>query len=163
MYVDAHVLASGKLRLAGVHPHADAHPHVIHPGVGRELALGLHGRADGIQGARKGYEERVALRTDHAAIVRRARLANNPLLIGEQGRVFIAELLQQAGGAFNIGEKKRYRSGRKIGHGHSCGPGFGPLSFASMRGSGMSHMTATIAYSPVAKRASQKATGIEAA
>ena len=69
VHVDADVALARQQRLAGVKPH----PHAHRPG--RQLLLRLSSRAQRFLRVGKGDEERVPLRVDLDAAVRRERLA----------------------------------------------------------------------------------------
>ena len=67
-------------------------------------ALGVDGRGDGVARAREREEEGVALRVDLDAAVLREALAHQPPVVGEDVGVAVAELLQQARRALDVGE-----------------------------------------------------------
>ena len=102
-------------RLAGV----DAHPHpqllAAGPVMGGKLALPVEGSSDGILGAPEGREERVALRVDLRAVVVGESRPDDPLMVGEDGRVFLAQLLQQPSRPLDVGEEEGDGAGRPLG------------------------------------------------
>jgi hypothetical protein len=61
--------------------------------VSGERPLGLHHGMDGIRSVREGNEEGIALGAHYAAMVRFARLAQKLLMLREQGREFLPQLL----------------------------------------------------------------------
>jgi hypothetical protein len=93
MDIDAHVTRRADLRLASVQAHAHAHADVIRPDVGTERTLGLHCGVDSVHGAWEGNGERIALGFYDAPIVHLERLAQEPVVLGEQGCEFVAQLL----------------------------------------------------------------------
>jgi hypothetical protein len=56
--------------------------------------------------AREGYEERVALGVDLDAVVPRESVAEHPAVLGEDVRVAVTELLEQARRALDVGEEE---------------------------------------------------------
>jgi hypothetical protein len=71
----------------------------------RALCVGCGGR--GVAGAGEDVEEGVALSVDLLAAVAGERLAHEPLVLGEHGGVALAQLLDESGGAVDVGEEKR--------------------------------------------------------
>ena len=78
VHVEADVALVRDLRLACVHPDADADR------PGREPALDLRGRGDGVGSTCKGSEEGVALGVDLYAAVLRERRAKDAAVLGER-------------------------------------------------------------------------------
>ena len=72
---------------------------------------------ESVAGARKRDEERVALRVDLVSAVSVERLAEQALMIGHDGAVGIAELLDEPRRALDVGEEERDRAGRGFHHG----------------------------------------------
>jgi hypothetical protein len=77
----------------------------------RPLRLGR--RADRLGGAREGHEEGVSLRIDLTTLPGGKGLAQDAALVGQQRGIALAQLLQQAGGAFDIGEQEGDRAFRQ--------------------------------------------------
>ena len=104
-------------RLAGVQP--DPHPHLgpVGPVVGDVRALHLGRCRDGVACADEREEERVALRVDLDAVVGGEGVADKPSMVGEDGRVTVAELLQQRGRSLDVRERERHRAAGQLGHG----------------------------------------------
>ena len=104
--VEADVPFLGHARLAGVYAHAHADR------ASGEATLCFRRRGDCVGGARERHEERVALRVDLDAVVRRACLADDPAMLGERGAVPVAELVQQPCRTLDVGEEERHHSAR---------------------------------------------------
>ena len=90
VHVEADVALVRDLRLAGVHPDADADR------PGREPALDLRGGRDSVGSAGESGEERVALGVDLHAAVLRERRAKDAAVVGERPGVGVTELVQEA-------------------------------------------------------------------
>ena len=97
-------------------PHPDPEPRVGWPGVSLEGLLGRNRSRDRILGAREREEERVSLRVDLVAVVRRERLTDQAAVLGQQLAVSLAQLPKQAGRPLDVGEDERHRAGRELGH-----------------------------------------------
>ena len=83
-----------------------AHPHADRPGL--ERALAVEGGRGGAGRGREGDEERVALRVDLDAAVRREGGAQDAPVLGERLRVALgAERVQQPRRALDVGEEER--------------------------------------------------------
>ena len=82
----------------------------------REITLCIDGRCDRILAALKGDEERVALGVDLPTVVCRERSSQDALMLGEHVAVAAAQLLQQLGRAFDVGEEKRDGSAGQLAH-----------------------------------------------
>ena len=108
--VEADVALAGHGRLAGVDP--DPNPH----GSAVERGLAFCSGGHGVGRAREGYEERIALGVDLDAVVPRERVAEHPAVLGEDVRVAVTELLEQARRALDVGEEKRDRAARELPH-----------------------------------------------
>ena len=75
----------------------------------------LASRRERARRSRKGDEEGITLRVHLDPAMPRARLANQPPVLGERSRVALrAELVQQLGRALDVGEEKGDGSSRKI-------------------------------------------------
>jgi hypothetical protein len=95
--------------LSGVESHPDADRQVV------ERALAGYGRGDRVVRTGEGVEERVALRVDLAAGGERLSEARQVLL--EDGAVHVrAELPEQPGRSFDIGEEEGDGAGRQLAH-----------------------------------------------
>ncbi len=108
--VEADIALAGHGRLAGVDP--DPNPH----GSAVERGLAFCSRGHGVGRAREGYEERIALGVDLDAVVPRERVAEHPAVLGEDVRVAVTDLLEQARRPFDVGEEERDRPARKLPH-----------------------------------------------
>ena len=108
----ADVALLGRGRSARVQAHAHADRSRLEPFARRARRLRRS------SGCRKGDEERVALRVDLDAAVRRRRLAHDPPVLGERvGVPRRPELVQQPRRPLDVGEEQRHRSLRKLAHG----------------------------------------------
>ena len=107
---DVALLRRGRRARVQAHTHADR---------SRLEALASHPRGRRRpSGCRKRDEERVALRVDLDAAVRRRRLAHDPPVLGERVRVARRpERVEQARRALDVGEEQRHRALRKLAHG----------------------------------------------
>ena len=108
--VQADIALAGHGRLAGVDP--DPNPY----GSTVERGLAFCSRGHGVGRAREGYEERVALGVDLDAVVPRERFAEHPAVLGEDVRVVVTDLLEQASRPFDVGKEERDRPARKLPH-----------------------------------------------
>ena len=107
--VDVHpdVVVVREDRLAAVDAHADSNS-----GVGESLLRGERGR-HGVRRLLEGHEERVAAGIDHDAAVRVDGFADHAVVLGEDLGVAGAELVQETGGALDVGEEERDFAGRE--------------------------------------------------
>jgi hypothetical protein len=96
---------------AHAHPHGDA----LRPGVPGQPALGFGSRADRLGGACESHKEGVPLGVDFVAVPGGKDLAQDLALVGQQGRVALAERLEQLGRAFDIGEQESDRAFGQVG------------------------------------------------
>ena len=87
--------------------HPDPHLGAPRPFVLCERALSFDRCPHGVLRAREREEERVALRVDLAARRRLEGAAQEPPLVGQHLPVVVAELLQQARRALDVGEQER--------------------------------------------------------
>ena len=76
--------------LGGVHPDADAKLQTLRPGVRSERTLRRSGSIGGMTGAGEDVEEGVSLGIDLLAAVGGERLAQDPLVLGEDLAVALA-------------------------------------------------------------------------
>ena len=104
--VRAPVVVLAHLGRAGVQPHPHAHLGVRRPVVLRERTLGRRGGLDSVRGSREGDEERVALGVDLHPAVRRPDSPQQRAVLGEQVAVGVAEAVEQAGRALDVGEEE---------------------------------------------------------
>jgi hypothetical protein len=116
MHANSVVADLAHRRLAGVHPHADPTLDAVGPGVARERALAVDRRLDPVARTGERDEERVALGADLVAVVRDERLTEEPAMVGQQLAVPLAELLEQARRALDVGEEHRHRPRGQHGH-----------------------------------------------
>ena len=108
VHVETHIPLVRKDRLAGMDP--DANPDRAR----RERVLSDPRRLDGVARSSEGEEERVTLRVDFDASVRRRRLTKDPAMLGEHFDVVIPQFVKQAGRALDVREDERDRSRREI-------------------------------------------------
>ena len=78
--------------------------------------LALDGREKRISRARERDEERVSLRIDLVAAVGGESGSKQALVIGQHVAIAIAELLDEPRRPLDVGEEKRDRAGRHLGH-----------------------------------------------
>ena len=113
MDVEADVAGHGAERLAAVDAHPDADIGAARPRVLAERPLrldrGRHGAADG--GERE--EQPVPGGIDPLAVVCLGRRADDPVVVGEERGVGVAELLQEPGRALDVGEQERDGAARQ--------------------------------------------------
>ena len=119
MHADPDVSIFADEGLAGMQAHPDTHRDAVGPGVVREGALGDNGRAERSVRAREGEEERVALRIDLPSAVLAARVANQPLMLGEDGGIRAAEPLEELCRPLDIREEEGDRARWQLGHSSS--------------------------------------------
>jgi hypothetical protein len=114
--VDAHpdVALAADGRLAGVNAHPHTQLAAAGPFMCGQRLLRVDSGADGVLRAAKRREERVALRVDLGAVVGCERVANDPLVVGERGRVVVAQLSEQARRALDVGEEEGDCPGRPL-------------------------------------------------
>ena len=128
VHVGSPVVAIGDAGLAGVDPHTHARLGPGRPGVlGQRPLRGDCGVESG-PGLGEGDEERVALGADlHPAMARPDR-AQQPVVLGEERAVVVAQRVEQTGGALDVGEQHRHRArGERPGHGR-------PAALESLQG-----------------------------
>ena len=106
--VEADVALVGDDGVAGVDADPDADR-------GLRRSLDSLGCRDGVVGPTEGDEERVALRVDLDAVVRRRSRADPPVL-GQQVGVVLAVFVEQTCRALDVGEQEGDRAGREIAH-----------------------------------------------
>ena len=111
---DVAILADARLARVQPHPHLDLDP--VGPGVRGEITLSIDCRCDSVLASLEGDEERVALGVDLPAVVCRERGSQDALMLGEHVAVDAAQLLQQLGRAFDVGEEKRDGSAGQLAH-----------------------------------------------
>jgi len=101
-------------RRAGV----KAHPHLDRRPLERRLCVVRTG--DGSNCVRENIEERVALRVHLDTPTTSEDLAKFGAMLDERARIkLFPKLVEQPGRAFNVGEEKRHRPGRKITSRHA--------------------------------------------
>jgi hypothetical protein len=84
--------------------------------VGGQASLGDHRGPDRRRGAAERHEEGVAFGADLNASALGDGFAHDRRMLVPDGRVSIAELLEQPGGALDVGEQERDRPGRQLRH-----------------------------------------------
>ena len=114
--VEADIPAFHRGWLAGVDPDPHAHGRRARPLLRGERPLCGDRSVDGVAGARERDEELVAAAVDLATAGARDRVADDPPVLRHHGRIRIAELLNQAGGVFHVGEEERDDPGREARH-----------------------------------------------
>ena len=110
MNVETDVPLLGDDCLACVEPH----PHPDRAVCKRGLPVTRS--SDRVGGSRKGDKERVPLRIDLDPAVRREGVAKGSPMRSKRRRVLVAELVQQASRARDVGEEERDRARRKVAH-----------------------------------------------
>ena len=115
MHAHADVPFAADRRLACVHPHAHAQLLALRPRVRCQRPLRVDGGADGILHAAGRGEEGVALRVDLRAVVLGQGGADDPLVVGERRPVLVAQLLEHARRALDVGEQEGDGAGRPLG------------------------------------------------
>ena len=108
MHVSADVALFRERRLAGV----EAHAHLYRPCLERPLPC--VGGGQGVGGARKGVEERVALRIHLDAAAAAELLPQGAPVLRQHGCVLVAELVQQPRRALDVGEQEGHRAGGQL-------------------------------------------------
>ena len=116
MHIQADVVSSGKLRLARMQAHAHSHGYTLGPKMGSKGTLGVYGGFEGIGGARKSHEEAIPLRIHLVAVPPLEACSQQALAPGEDTGVALAQLLQQACGAFDVAEEHRHGSCWQVWH-----------------------------------------------
>jgi len=134
VHVDADVVVPAQHPLPGVQAHAHPDRGPRRPGVGGQGPLGGHGRPDRRHRAGEGGEEGVALGADLDPVAVADRPAQDGRMLVPDRRVAVAQLLEQPGRAFDVGEQEgdrpggQRRDGRARGHRRrSRRRGHGPL------------------------------------
>ena len=116
VHVDADVVVPAADPLPRVEAHPDPQRGARGPVVGGQAPLGGHRGLHALHRASEGREERVSLRAD----LDPAPLVDGPAkdggVIVEDLRVQIADLLEQPGGALDVGEQEGDRPGRQLSH-----------------------------------------------
>jgi hypothetical protein len=113
MHPEADVVVRGDDGLARVQTHPDLDRGAIRPGFLRQRALACHHRGDRIARAREHHEERVAGGPDLAAVMPLEGLAQDAMVRLQDLRVRVAELVGQAGRAFDVREEEGERPARQ--------------------------------------------------
>src|SRR5581483_6581250 len=109
VHVGAHVALVGQVRRAGVEPHADADR------AAAKRRLRLPRRLGRVDGGREGDAEGISLGIHLDATVPREGLAQQAAVLGERLGVGLgAEVVQQLGGALDVGEQEGHRSRGQI-------------------------------------------------
>jgi hypothetical protein len=116
VHAESHVAVGTHGRLARVQPHPHPHRFTVRPRLRRERALPGDCRGSRRRRARKGREERVALRVHHLAAVPLDCVAQDPLVLGEDVAVPAAEPRQQRGRSLDVREQEGDCPGRQLSH-----------------------------------------------
>ena len=114
------VIACGR-RLAGVHADPHAHGRVLRPRVRRQGALRRHRRVDGVPGAAKRDEERVALVVELPPAVGLPGVPEQAPVVLEDGAVVVPQLAQQRRRAVDVGEEEGECGGCALVQAHVTG------------------------------------------
>ena len=114
MHLDPHVGPCADPPLARVQPHAHADPRVVGPRMPLERELRLDRGTEGRGCGREDGEERVALRADDQAVVRLDRRPHDVVMLLEQRRVRVAEVLDEPRAPLDVGEQERDGSRRQV-------------------------------------------------
>ena len=112
VHVDADVVVPTWNPLPGVEAHPDPNGEAGRPVVGGQTPLGGGRGPDGSHRAAEHREERVAHGADLHPAALGDRPANDRGMLVPDSRVPIAELLEQLGGPFDVGEQEGDRPGR---------------------------------------------------
>ena len=113
---DSHVPVAADGRLARVQAHPDEHRLTVRPGLCGERALRGHRRCGRCRRARERREDRVALRVHDLATLPLDDVAQDPLVLGEDVPVAVAEPLQQPGRSLDVREQEGDGSRRQLSH-----------------------------------------------
>jgi hypothetical protein len=113
---EARVAAVDRRRLTCVHADPHLYLGLVRPRIAGECALSFDSREHGLVRAPERVEERVSLRVDLVAPVRRERLAQQPLVLGQHLRVAVAQSPDQQRRPLDIREDERHRAAREIRH-----------------------------------------------
>ena len=116
VHVQADQADGGLSRLAGMHAHPDADFPAGRPPVRAQRPLHLDRRGDARAGRREDREEGVALGVDLPAVMPVQPGPDDPVVIGEDLRVSIAQALQHRGGTLDVSEEEGERlRGQQLG------------------------------------------------
>ena len=105
MYIQADVSLVCWLRFAGMHTYAHTHYRLVRPGRSEESTLRMNRRRNRVGSTLEDHEEGIALRIDLDAICLLKSGAQQAAALPQYTGVAIAELVQQAGGAFDVCEE----------------------------------------------------------
>jgi hypothetical protein len=111
VHVDADVVVPAPGPLPGVDAHADLHGRAGGPVVGGQAPLGGDGRPDRLRRAAEGHEEGVPVGADLDPAGGGDGPADDRRMLVVDRRVPVAEGLEQAGGALDVGEQERHGPG----------------------------------------------------
>jgi hypothetical protein len=114
VHVEADVAVATELSLAGVEAHPHTNPAAIRPALVGKTALRIDRRSHGVCGGSEDGEEGITLCAYLDAVVVGECPAGDDRVTFEQARVPVAQLLQQASRAFNVGEQERHRACRQV-------------------------------------------------
>ncbi len=115
--VDPDVARDRVHRFARVQAHSDPHVGILWPLVVRDRSLRVDAGQQRRPRGREGDEQAVARGVDVAAAVRRDGFADEPMVVGQQGGVRVAELLEEARRPIDVREEQADRPGRqRVGH-----------------------------------------------
>jgi hypothetical protein len=113
VHIQPHIVVPAQHPLPGVQAHPHPHRPPRRPVVGGQPPLGGHRRPDRPHRATEGHKERVALGTDLHPPAPRDRPAHDRRVLVPDPRVPVPQLLQQPGGALDVGEQEGDRPGRQ--------------------------------------------------
>jgi hypothetical protein len=114
--IDAEVVIPTQNAFACVHAHPHSKRGSVGPVVAGQLALGLDNRPDGLDRAAEHGEERIAFGPDNCALLLAESTSHDLGVVLLHAAVLLAELLEKASGALDVGEEKGHRAGGKLGH-----------------------------------------------
>jgi hypothetical protein len=112
MDIKSDVVVTAPLPNTGVSPHSHLEVDIARKLVAGQLTLCRDRRADRSRGFGKHRKERVAFGSDGHATGRCNGGPHDPIVLLEQQRVIIPDLLQQPCGTFDIGKQEGHRSNR---------------------------------------------------
>ncbi len=116
MYGEPRVATLRRDRLTRVQPHAHLDLGPVGPRMRQQRELALHRREHCLPSAGEGDEEGIALRVDLVTAVGCEGGSQQPLMVGKQFGVALAELLDQARRTLDVREQKRDRAARQLRH-----------------------------------------------
>ena len=114
VHVEADVAILGDHGLPGVDPHANADVRRLGPVVCRDAALGVGRRGDRLARPPEHPERRIALRVHLLAVVAAEGGPEDLLMVRHHARVPVAELVDEPGRPFDVGEEEGDGAGGEL-------------------------------------------------